>query len=461
MASSLLRKIIQFTLLVSALSVALASQWARCDEKNRLVPQSTALHLPGQIHLTMVDQPVIHYATFQSHNQKVVEGGGLIYMSHLRSRNQEYTDQTWRLSVSRDKGATFTTLCEESAATNPPILECDDQGNLYLIRVDFVGGDAFLDRWTAEGIWRWSENQQATIGQAANNKAIDRQTTRIPGGAAGKYAAVIDVPRGMLYFFSHNNTFHRLLLNGSLVDSRQLIAPGPHAILQYPHLSLNPHGQLHIAWTTVKHGEYLYWDIHHAFSDDGGESFSSWLPDEGGSRKLNLPIIADDTGDALRMTLDDEFDVHTWLASGMATADHWHGLYLAQTTPARQHYLRYDLRTGLRQFDRYPEVAGQTIALRGLDGFFAADPANPKRLYLLGNDGGYLACLVSHDAGETWQDYARSDQPYGLYSIGGSRRLARNGDILGTFTDQVQPDEVTDRKSKVYFFRIENTMGTQ
>ncbi len=32
--------------------------------------------LPGRVRLTMVDEPVIHYATFQSHNQKVAEGGG-------------------------------------------------------------------------------------------------------------------------------------------------------------------------------------------------------------------------------------------------------------------------------------------------------------------------------------------------------------------------------------------------
>jgi hypothetical protein len=153
--------------------------------------------LPGRIRLTLVDQPVIHYATFQSHNQKVVEGGGLIFTSHVRSRNEDYTDQCWRLSISRDRGASFVTFVEQTNATNPPVLECDRHGNLYLIRVDFNSGDAFLDRWEATKIRSWLESQQAN--------GLSPQTTRIPGGTAGKYAAVIDQPRDQLYFFSHDS----------------------------------------------------------------------------------------------------------------------------------------------------------------------------------------------------------------------------------------------------------------
>jgi hypothetical protein len=442
-------------LLVPAVAVALilAAQAALGDEKDGLRPQALSARLPGRIRLTLVDEPVIHYATFQSHNQKVVEGGGLIFMSHLRTRNEEYTDQSWRLSVSRDGGVSFTVLHEESSATNPPVLECDSLGNLYLFRVDFLSGDAFLDRWQASQIQPWL-TRSADARQAPPEPAPDRITTRIPGGAAGKYAAAIDVPRAQLYFFSHNNSFHRLRLDGSLIDSRNLIAPGPHAILQYPHLSLSPKGHLHLAWTTQKHAQYLYWDIHHAFSEDGGQTFHGWLPD-GGSQQLQLPIVADETGASLRITRDDEFESHTWLACGLATEDHWHALYLAQTTPPRQHYLRYDLRTGQRQIDRYPEVAGQSISLRGLDGFFTADPKDPGKLFVLGNDGGHLACLVSHDAGQTWHDHARSDQAFGLYSIGGARCLTEDGAIIGSFTDQSQPDEITDRNSRVYFFRIE------
>lgn len=404
--------------------------------------------LPGRVRVTMVDEPVIHYATFQSHNQKVVDGGGLIFMTHLRSRNEAYTDQAWRLSVSRDAGATFATLAERSDATNPPVLECDSQGNLYLFRVDFVGGDAFLDRWEATAIRSWIENP-------SGNRPVP-STTRIPGGAAGKYSAMIDPQRDRLYFFSHNNTFHRLRLDGTLIDSRVLLASGPNGLLQYPLMSLNPQGELHLAWTTQKHGEYMYRDIHHMISEDGGDTFVSWQASGDGVRtKLELPIIADETGPTLRVTLDDEFEVHTWLACGLATSKHWHGFYQAQTNPPRQHYVRYDLSTGKKQIDRYPKVSGGRLSLSGLDGFLVHHPSNPKRLFLIGNDSGYLACLVSDDAGETWKDYARSEESFGLYSIGGYRQVTEDGVVIGSFTDQQPPQEITDRKSKVYFFRIE------
>lgn len=404
--------------------------------------------LPGRIRVTMVDEPVIHYATFQSHNQKVVDRGGMIFMTHLRTRNEAYTDQVWRLSVSRDAGASFVTFLERSDATNPPVLECDPQGNLYLFRVDFVSGDAFLDRWRATAIRSWFDNPE-------QNRPTP-ETTRIPGGAAGKYSAMIDPARDRLYFFSHNNTFHRLRLDGTLIDSRVLLASGPHGLLQYPLLSLNPGGQLHLAWTTQKHGEYMYRDIHHMISDDGGDTFVSWQASGNGGRvPLELPIIADETGPTLRVTLDDEFEVHTWLACGLATSEHWHGFYQAQTNPPRQHYVRYDIATGNKQIDRFPKVAGDRLSLSGLDGFLVYDPSDSKRIYLIGNDDGHLACLVSDDAGKTWRDYARSEQRFGLYSVGGYRHLTADGAVIGSFTDQQPPQQITDRKSKVYFFRIE------
>jgi hypothetical protein len=50
----------------------------------------------------------------------------------------------------------------------------------------------------------------------------------------------------------------------------------------------------------------------------------------------------------------------------------------------------------------------------------------------------------------------QEDEPwFGLYSIGGYRQVTEDGAVIGSFTDQKPPQEVTDRKSKVYFFRIE------
>lgn len=389
--------------------------------------------LGASLSVTQLDADVIQHATFQSHNQKVVADGSRIYTTHIRSRNGPYTAQTWRLSVSDDGGCHFRTMVEETLGTNPPVLECGADGTLYVFRVDFTSGDGFLDRWPA----------------AAPRDSAARTTTVIPGAAAGKYAALLDEQRHRLYFASHNGTFHRLRDDGTLLDSRTILRAGANGILQYPHLTGDEEGRVHLAWTTLKHGEYLYRAIHHLVSTDGGDTFGTFAGD-----RLELPIVADDTGPATRITPDDEFDVHTWLSSAVARAGRWHALYLAQSRPPRQHLVTYDIATGRQLADRQPELRGDAIRLEGLDGVFVADRRRPRRLYVIGNDAGRLGCLVSDDAGATWRDHARSGTVWSLYSIGGCRWTTVEGDCIGTFTDHVAPAGDAHAGSRVFFFRI-------
>src|SRR5208282_1191575 len=165
-----------------------------------------------------------------------------IFLAYIRSRNAAYTAQQWRLVRSTDGGRHFTTVFEAADATNPPVLETDADDNLFLARPDFVDGHAYLYRFSA-----------------ADGYAHPL-VSKIPQGAAGKYAMILDRPRRQLYFVSHNNSFHTLGLDGLVRRSVILLKDGPDAALQYPSLSLTPDGTLHAAWTTVKHGVYLYWD---------------------------------------------------------------------------------------------------------------------------------------------------------------------------------------------------------
>jgi len=260
---------------------------------------------------------------------------------------------------------------------------------------------------------------------------------------------LLDAKRERLYFFSHNNTFHRLQRDETVESSIDLLKPGRNAVLQYPLLALDEAGRLHAAWTTQKHDEYLYWDIHHMVSDDAG---SSWQNLNG--QTLELPVVADDTGQAMRITQDDEFASHTWLSSVLAQAGKLHFLYLAQTDPPRQQYVRYDIASGKRDVHVSPKFQGDKIALQGLDGFFVADSRQSSTIYCVGNDNGHLACLVSRDNGATWHDHARTEQPYHLYSIGGYRTTSDDRWIIGSFTDQSGSNLTTDRSSRVYFFKI-------
>jgi hypothetical protein len=174
---------------------------------------------------------------------------------------------------------------------------------------------------------------------------------------------------------------------------------------------------------------------------------------------VSLPVIADEGGPADRITLDDEFEFHTWLSSFLAKDGKAHFLYLAQTQPARQHYVRYDLKSARRELDLQPDFRGERLALRNLDGFFAANSRVPgSTLYCVSRDAATsrIACLASDDNGATWYDYAVSDPVQNPYSIGGCREITTDGFILGSFTDQTTPTTDVGGGSKVYFFKIKS-----
>jgi BNR repeat-containing family member len=393
---------------------------------------------PGvtSIHLRCVDAKATGYGTFQSHNQKVISNRRGIFMTHLRSRNEAYTAQSWRLSWSTNAGESFATLFAATNATNPPLLESDADDNLYLVRPDFGDGHAYLYRFRADENYR------------------EPHITRIPNGSAGKFAMVLDARRQQLAYFAHNNTFHLVGLDGVMRSSTNLLTAGPNAALQYPLLSLGEDDTLHVAWTTQKNGNvYLYWDIHYLQSPDGG---LNWRHMDG--RSVPLPVVADETGPADRITLDDEFACHTWLSNFMVKDGKAHFLYLAQTNPPRQHYVRYDLRTARREVDLQPEFRGERISLRGLDGFFAA-PRHQKnsRLYCISRDATQprLACLVSEDNGATWHDYAVSEPVISPYAIGGCREVTADGWVIGSFTDSGVDPKDPERPPRVYFFKIQ------
>lgn len=398
---------------------------------NALVICVAAILAEPTIEFTVVDDEAIGYATFQSHNQKVAGNEHGIFITHLKTRNGPYTAQHWRLLRSTDGGKSFSVVHEATDATNPPTLETDSAGNIYLMRMDFTTGEAFLYRFLVE------------------NDYNDPIITAIPRGAAGKYATMIDEPRGLLYHFAHNNTFHTLNLDGELLSTVDLLQHGEHAVLQYPQLATDADGRLHAAWTTQKHGVYMYWDIHHMLRDGPD---APWRNMNGGT--MTPPIIADDTGPALRISLDDEYESHTWLSSFVPKGGKVHFAYLAQTDPSREHYMRYDTTTGDRDVHLHPRFGGEKTEVRSLDGFFTtADASATSPVYFASSHAGHVVILRSGDNGATWTDYAQSEEAFNVYSIGGLRRL-HGGRIIGTFTDQDGSNEASQGQSTVYFFSI-------
>lgn len=417
-------------LLTAALLFAVDAGFAAERSQTNAAPARTS------IQLVCVDAQAIGYGTFQSHNQKVVSNRRGIFMTHIRSRNEAYTAQSWRLSWSTNGGETFVTLFAATNATNPPLLESDAGDNMYLVRPDFVDNHAYLYRFLAKEDYR------------------EPHITRIPNGSAGKFAMILDTRRKQLAYFAHNNTFHLVGLGGVVRSSTNLLAPGKNAALQYPLLSLGDDGTLHVAWTTQKNGNvYLYWDIHYLQSPNGGEA---WRCMNG--TPVSLPVVADETGPSDRITLDDEFDCHTWLSSFLVKDGKAHFLYLAQSQPPRQHYVRYDLRSAKRELDQQPDFRGEQLSMRGLDGFFAARRDKPgSRLYCIGRDADKprLVCLASADNGTTWHDYAVSESVANPYAIGGCRAVTADGWVIGSFTDTLPaPATGGPVEARVYFFKF-------
>jgi hypothetical protein len=380
-----------------------------------------------KIELTCVDEHATGYGTFQSHNQKVLSNAAGIFMTHIRSRNEAYTAQQWRLSHSTDGGKTFATIFEALNATNPGVIETDESANLYLIRPDFLDNNSYLYCF------------------AAADKYKNPRITPIPGSAAGKFAMWLDQKRGQIYYLAQNHTFHIVALDGTVRSSSALLKAGPHAVMQYPSLCME-RDVLHVAWTTSLPAKYLYWDIHAMQSPDGAKS---WRKMDGSP--LAPPIVADDTGSADRISLDDDFEIHCWLSNFLIRDGKGHFLYLAQQRPWRQHYVRYELASAKREIDVQPTFKGEQIELAGLDGFFAA---GADTLYCVGHTpDGRIGCLASDDNGTTWHDHAQSEPLAGLYAVGGARDVTSDGSVTGSCTAGAPGTEAVG-VAKVHFFKI-------
>lgn len=399
---------------------------------------------PGGVELTCVDDRACGYATFQSHNQKVVANAGGIFMTYLREDNEKDPAQAsvWRLVRSTDGGKTFTTVYEGRNNCRAPCIETDAAGNLYLAHPEYGS--------------RAAPRREFRFYRFDVARGYKTPRISVFGGVscAAKYAMAYDAKRGRFYIATQYGHLLTVTADGKLLrDVAVLKAAGPKGCTQYPLLQVDRAGMLHHAWTTVKRGAPIYWDIHYMLSADGG---ATWKTPP--ATPLKPPIVPDNTGPTLRITLDDEFEPNTWLSSFMAKAGKLHFVYLSRGKPARQHYMRYDLATGRREIDRQPRFAGKTIALSGLDGFFASQAGRPNSdLYCVMHDRGRIACLASRDNGATWRDHARSDQTLAPYAIGGSPQITPDGYLIGSFTHPPRAGQ----PAKVYFFRIRARPGRQ
>ncbi|MFC5650537.1 hypothetical protein ACFPYJ_15680 [Paenibacillus solisilvae] len=402
-----------------------------------------------KIDVMCFDEDATPFATFQSHNQKVISNKNGIFLTYLVTRNEPYTEQKWRLLWSKDNGNRFEVLYESVDATNPAPLETDEDNNIYLIYPDFVDLNSYLLIFKAEHNYK---NPAKSV---------------IKSSAGGKFCMSYDKYRKLLYYFSNNNTFHIIDRNGDVKYSAPFTKPGKSAQVEYPQLNVDQSGNIHSAWTTDKYKTFHYWSIHHLVSKDGGYT---WQRIDG--TPIELPVFSDESGNSDRISTDEELSTYnTWLSNFMAHNGKLHFLYRAsphedyrQTTRddffnGKQHYIRYDTHTGKKDVEILPDFAGSEINIVSADGFFAADSSNHhSTIYYVSKDGNRIACLASDDHGKNWYDYAVSDElvndTYSIYAIGGCREITEDGYIIGTFTERCGDYKDIYGKTRVHFFKI-------
>jgi hypothetical protein len=367
--------------------------------------------------LTVVQENCSGYATFQSHNQKVVSNENGIFMTYLWEFDMDTWIGRWRLARSVDGGETFSTVfTSPPMGSNAPCIETDRKNDILLICTNYTHFSMpfYFYRFEAK------KDYQDPFFRTINT------------GASGKFSMFLDEESNLLYLFNHyGKLFVRNATTGGYVREREVMEfSGENATTQYPHVFVSEDGILHHAWTTSYKERYLYWDIHYAKSPNRGVT---WYTAAG--KKLPSGFLPDHAGPADQIILPDEFEYHTWLSNMIVKDGKVHFAYLAQVPgQPRQHYVRMDLETGAIDRRIQPSFRGETIELRGLDGFFATGPGSAPLYYVGAANGTHIGALVSHDNGDTWHDAAISEPlSKAIYSVGGCRELTPEG-IIGSFT---------------------------
>ena len=407
--------------------------------------------------LTLVDEDAIGYASFQSHNRKVVATSDGIFITYNKRASSSYNNQTWRLVRSTDGGATFQVIFEGDHSGHTPPLEADSQGRLYVITTHYSPnlplGEARVLRFER------GANTPTTIAILAN-------------GYSGKMCAVFDQSQNSLFVScgrsgDRDNTLFVIAADGVLTRAVPLFTyhQGQHAFFHYPHLDIGESGSLAFAWTTSPYPEYYphfgYWSIHGMRSLDAGANWRKF-----DQTSLALPFFADDTGPSDRITADDEFTRDPFLGSMMEHQGKTHFVYWRDGQPQEQMYVRINNQSGAREVVRSGVCDAWANTLTGFDAGFDGAFSRVKggnRLFLTTSIEGQtrLAIAATEDNGDSWREYALADTRFmrgkyhGVYSVSPARETTPDGWLIGVFTRlEANSESFFERGSgKLYFFR--------
>ncbi len=379
--------------------------------------------------VTQVATPNTYYATFQSHNQRVVANSHGIFMSWLQTWSGAGSENgIVRVARSTDGGKTFQTLLDQPIIGHyPGTVETDNAGNVYV----FITS---LDWKNASG---YANARMFKFTPEAN--FLNPTYATLSGGGSDKFTSAYDAERNQLYYVQGDaslngvNKFFTISTAGTVTSVKDVTKTGQVAYPHYPHLQAAD-GKLLLAWTnTALANSSGYYDVRFLVSQDGGQT---WL---GRSGPVALPVVADENGPSFAVLDAAERTVggYRWLAGIHVQAGKLHFTYGSQS---QMWYKRFDWAAKAMDRTVGPGVTGGTTTLQMTSSFFTGSGTPGARIFLTsGTTGNRIGTLQSDDNGTTWKHYALSDayQPAGyLYAIAGGRRPAPDGSVIGAVTDQ-------------------------
>jgi hypothetical protein len=379
------------------------------------------------------------YATFSSYNQHIFDapsGVFIVYVAtshfgpHWAEGSPLDTRSDWVLARTTDRGASAqAVLMHRGIPTHvPPVIDGDTAGNVYIFEPHFASLHG-----SSTAIWRLD---------ARGGFRLDSVRT-IDSIGSDKFSTVYDPSRNLFFYSAtsydpgHPARLAAIPPAGPVRLSPPLVREGASGFLMYPLLRVDERDDLYLAWTSQAVPAiraYLYWDIHFMISGDGA---TEWHRADG--TRLVLPVVADEGGQADRVTLPDETGTHPWLSSFLPKNHMVHFTYRTAERVDRKHARRLNLTTGRYDVDHTPVFRGQTLLAGGQSGILLSRPGQAGgMLYFMGEDVTQrrLIVLASDDAGETWFDYAATEPRFNLlFSVSGARDIGPSGTLYGIATD--------------------------
>ncbi len=249
----------------------------------------------------------------------------------------------------------------------------------------------------------------------------------------------------MLYHATQWGYFLVFNKSGSLQKSKRVYTSGGTAGPAYPHLFVDEGGVIHYAMTTGDSDSNPYQTIRYVKSTDGG---NAWKKMDGTT--LSIPTSCAANGPSTMINLADEVDLNTWLGNMHVKNGKVHFMYTARgISPERQHYMRFNASSGVREIDSYSDWGNQwgnpKLHSQHGDGSFASDPDDPTGpLFAVGRYPANswrkrLVALVSYDNGSTWQNHAITPSSGSgdisdneLRDVGGCRAITPDGNVIGS-----------------------------